>query len=188
MSSIVKEAGTLINGLSAACQCPLWSWTWLQGIEVKLSAYMWVKGQWGQSVKLSTWALETLQMREDDTVCNKVWAGNELSDENVYVTQIFTLPWISIGLIFELDHQVLLCAPAYRNTNIWWFKEITSGSGTKEVGNMCGLNKDRLVYWVHAIMLCIPARDELMFGFELLGNQYTEENGTKCIIYSVDTI
>lgn len=40
----------------------------------------------------------------------------------------------------------------------------------------------RLVYQMHTIMLCIPARDELMFGFELSHNQYTKGNGTKCII------
>lgn len=55
-------------------------------------------------------------MREDDNVCNKVWISNAVFDANVEVTQIFTLPWIGITLIIHgLDHQVLLCNPAYRN-------------------------------------------------------------------------
>lgn len=56
---------------------------------------------------------------------------------------------------------------------------------------MGGINKDpeiRLVYQMHTIMLCIPARDETRFGFELSDNQYTNGNGTSCIIYSVDTL
>lgn len=52
---------------------------------------------------------------------------------------------------------------------------------------MVEINKEvemRLVYQMHTIILCIPARDVLMFGFELSENQYTKGNETNCINYS----
>lgn len=40
----------------------------------------------------------------------------EVFNENVEVTQIFTLQWIGVTLIvLGLDHQVLVCNPARRN-------------------------------------------------------------------------
>lgn len=44
------------------------------------------------------------------------------------------------------------------------------------------------VYQVYTIMSCIPARDQTRFGFEFSDNQYTNRNGTNCIIYNVDML
>ena len=39
-------------------------------------------------VEISTWTLETLQMREDGNICNKLWISNEVFNAKMEVTQI----------------------------------------------------------------------------------------------------